>query len=109
MAEGDGAVMREVLLDEDVAVEAAHLRDGEDADAAEGVRGCWQDFALGDVGAQLAVSRALQAEEGDVAVGDVAFERAARDVRRIAVLEQAVLDQLVLDAALAELDRKSVV
>lgn len=87
MAEGDGAVMREVLLDEDVAVEAAHLRDGEDADAAEGVRSCWQDFAFSDVGTQLAIGRALEAEEGDVAVGDVAFEGAARDIRRIAVLE----------------------
>ena len=108
VAEGDGAVMREVLLDEDVAVEAAHLRNGEDADAAEGVRGCWQDFALGDVGAQLAIGRALEAEEGDVAVGDVALEGAARDVRRVAVLEQAVLDQLVLHAAFAELAERGV-
>ena len=80
-------MVRVALLNQHMAVEAAHLRDGEDADAAEGVRSCWQDFAFSDVGTQLAIGRALEAEEGDVAVGDVAFEGATRDIRRIAVLE----------------------
>ena len=39
MAEGHRAVMRVVLLDQHVAVEASHLRNGEDADAAEGACG----------------------------------------------------------------------
>ena len=108
VAEGDGAVMGEVFFDEHVAVEAAHFGDGEDADAAERVRSCRQDFAFGDVGAQLAVRRTLEAEEGDVAVGDVAFQRAARDIRRIAVFQQAVLDELVFYAAFAELAERCI-
>ena len=59
--------MREAFFNQYVAIEAAHLGDGEDADAAEGVRCGWQDFAFGDVGAELAVRRALQAVERDVA------------------------------------------
>ena len=35
MAKGNGTMMRELLLDQYMAIEAAHLRDGEDADAAE--------------------------------------------------------------------------
>ena len=46
VAEGHRAVVRIALLDEDMAVEAAHLRDGEDADAAEAARMHWQNFTL---------------------------------------------------------------
>ena len=35
MGEGHGAVVRIVLLDEYMTIEAAHLRNSEDADAAE--------------------------------------------------------------------------
>ena len=42
--------MRILFGDEDVAVEAAHFGDGEDADAAEGLGSSRQDFTLGDVG-----------------------------------------------------------
>ena len=35
MAEHDGAVVRVMLLDEDVTIEAAHVLDTEDTDAAE--------------------------------------------------------------------------
>ena len=46
VAEGHRAVVRIALLDKHVAVEAAHLRDGEDADAAEAARMYRQNFTL---------------------------------------------------------------
>lgn len=76
------AVVREVLLDEHMAVEAAHFRDGEYADGTEGVGWYVQHFALCNVCAQLGVGRALETEERDVARGDVAFERALRNLNR---------------------------
>ena len=98
MAEGDRAVVRVALLDEDVAVEPAHLRDGEDADAAEGTGLDGQDLALGDVAAEVAVGVALQAVEGNLARRDVSFECAAREVGLGACrFEQTVLDELILD------------
>ena len=82
MAEGDRTVVRVALLDEHMTVEAAHLRDGEDADAAEGTGLDGQDLALGDVAAEVAVGVALQTVEGDLARRDVSFERAAGASRR---------------------------
>ena len=100
VTEGDGAVVREALLDEDVTVEAAHLRDRENADAAEGLGSDRKDFAFCDVGAKDAFAVALQAVEGDLTGSDVALEGAAGEVRIGAGgLEQAVLDQLILDRA----------
>ena len=85
VGKGDGAVMRILFGDEDVAVEAAHFGDGEDADAAEGLGSSRQDFTLGDVGPKLSAGRALESEEGDRAFGDVPFEGAAGNIRRAAV------------------------
>ena len=73
MAKGHGAVVGLALLHQHVAVVTAHLGDGEHADAAEGAGGHRQDLALCHVAAELAVSSALQAVEGDFAGGDVAF------------------------------------
>ena len=85
------------LLHQHVAVEAAHLRDGEDADAAEGAGLDRQDLALGDVGAQLALAVALQAVEGDLGGSDVALQGAPGEVGVGALgLQQAVLDELIL-------------
>ena len=108
MAEGHGAVMGIALFDEHMAVETAHFGDGKDADAAEGLGGHRQDFALGDVGPQLPVAGALETEEGDVAIGNVALQSAAGEVRGAAVFQQAVLDELVLHAALLQLAKGSV-
>ncbi len=102
MAEGHRAVVRKMLFNQHVAVEAAHLRDGEDADAAERARRHGQHLALRDIGLQPAVGRALQAVERDVPRGDVAFERAAGEIRLVPVFQQAVLDELVLDGAFRE-------
>ena len=88
------------LLYQHMAVEAAHLRDGEHADAAKAAGLDRQHFALGDVGAQRALAVALQAVEGDDGGGNVALQRAAGKIGVAAGgLQQAVLDQLVLDGA----------
>ena len=84
-----------VLLDEHMAVEAAHFRDGEHADAAEGAGGNRQDLALGHIGPQLAVRGALEAEEGDVAGDDVALQGALGDLLR----QVARHDHLILHCA----------
>ena len=49
VVEGYCAVVRIVLLEEHVAVESSHLRDSEEADAAEGAGRYVEDVALGDV------------------------------------------------------------
>ena len=66
MAEGHGAVMREVLLHQHMAVEAAHLGNREYADSAEGSCGHRQHLALCHVSPQLAVSGADALEAGVV-------------------------------------------
>ena len=71
VAEGDRTVVRVALLNEDVAVEAAHLRDGEDADAAEAARMYRQNLALGNVASQHAVRVALEAIERNIACRNV--------------------------------------
>ena len=101
VGEGHGAVVGVALLDEHMAVEAAHLGDGKDTDAAEGPGGHGEDLALGDVGAQAALAVALEAVEGDLAGGDVALQGAPGKVGLAAILQQAVLDELVLHGAAA--------
>ena len=80
MAEGDRAVVRVALLDEDVAVEAAHFRDGEDADAAEGTGLHGQDLTFRDIATQVVVGVALEPVERDIACRNVGLERAAGEV-----------------------------
>lgn len=65
MTEGHGAVVRIVLLDEHMAVETSHLRNGENTDAAKGTGCNGKHLALRDIRTKLAVRRALQAVEGD--------------------------------------------
>ena len=102
MTEGDRAVVRVALLNEHMTVEAAHLRDGEDADAAEAARMYRQDLALGDVAAQITVGIALQAVERDLACCKIGLERAAGKIRlRACRFEQTVLNELVLDRAVS--------
>ena len=98
MAEGDRAVVRVALLDEDVAIEPAHLRDGEDADAAEAARMYRQNFTLCNVAAKHTVGIALEAIERNIACRNICLECAAREVGLGACrFEQTVLDELILD------------
>ena len=99
MAKGHSAMVGIPLADEHMAVETAHLGDGEDADAAEGTGSHRQNLALCNIAVKHAVSTALQTEEGDLAGSDVCLQGAAGEVRLAAVLQQTVLDQLILDSA----------
>ena len=90
--EGHRAVVGIALLQQHMSVEASHLRDGEDADAAEGAGSHRQHLALGDVGPQNALAVALDAVEGNVAGGDVPLQGAPGEVGLAAVLQQPVLD-----------------
>lgn len=60
MTECNGAVVRVTLLDQNMAVETAHLMDAEDCNAAEGAGSNRQDLALCNVGAQVTLAVALQ-------------------------------------------------
>ena len=95
VGEGHGAVVGIPLLDQHMAVEPAHLGDGEDADAAEGAGGNRQNLAFRDVGAQSALTVALEPIEGDLTGSDVAFQSASGEVGSTAVLQQTILDQLI--------------
>jgi len=100
VVEGNCAVVGVALFDENVAIEAAHVGNGEDADTAEGACCNGKDLALGNVGAQSAFAVALEAEEGDGAGGNVALQRAAGEVGLAAFgLEKTVLDELVLNGS----------
>ena len=97
MREGDGTVVRIVLLDEHVTIEAAHLRNSEDTDATEGACRHVEHLALSDVGAEHTLGVALHAVECDLARSNVALQCATCEVRLATVLQQTVLDELVLD------------
>ena len=84
------------LGQEHMPVEAAHVMDGEDADAAKGAGGHRQDLALGDVPPEPALGVALQAVEGNGRGGDVSLQGTPGEVRRAAVFQQPVLNQLIL-------------
>ena len=75
VAEHYGAVVRKVLLDEHVAVEAAHVLDAEDTDRTERTGSHGDYLALSDVGAQLGVGSALQTVDGSQTRLDVTLER----------------------------------
>ena len=74
MSESNCTVVRIVLLNQDMTVEASHFRNGEYADSAEGT-GCHrQNLALCDVCAQLGIRCALQTVEGNVPGDDISFQ-----------------------------------
>ena len=74
VVEHHGAVVRIVLFDEDVSVEAAHVLDAEDTDRTERASGNGDDLTLGNVGTQLGVGSRLQTVDGCFAGLDVALE-----------------------------------
>ena len=63
VAKSHSAVVRIILLDQHMAVEASHLGDREHADAAEGPRSYGKDLALSYIRAELRIGSGLQAEE----------------------------------------------
>lgn len=74
MSESNCTVVREVVLDKDVTVESAHLRDSEYADAAKGSCSYRKDLTLCNISPELSVSCRLKSEECDVAGNDIALE-----------------------------------
>ena len=59
MSECHCAVMWEVLLDQDMTVKSAHLRDSEDTDSTEGT-GCHRkNLTLGYISSQMVICGAL--------------------------------------------------
>ena len=100
MREGHSTMVRIALLDQHMAIEASHLRNGEYTNAAERTSLDVEDFAFCDVSTQLALAVTLQAVESDRAGCQIAFERAAGEVRIASFrLEETVLNQLILDSA----------
>ena len=100
MTKGHRTMVREALLDQHVAIEAAHLMDGENADTAKTGGGHRQNLTLGNVGAEVALTVALQTEEGDLAGGDITLEGTAGEVGIGSFrLKEPVLDELILDSA----------
>ncbi len=54
---------------------------------------------LCNIGSELPSGCALQTEEGNIPVSNIAFERAAREVRRATIFKQTVLNELIFHAA----------
>ena len=65
MAEGHGSMVGIALLNQHMAVEPTHFRDGENADAAEAAGLYRQHLALGDAATQIFIRIALEPVEGN--------------------------------------------
>ena len=98
MAEGHRAVVREVLFQEHVAVESAHLREGEDTCATVGACCHRKDLSFCDVRADAALGCALEAVERHLAGNKVAFHGALGHRQR----QVAAHDPLVAHGACLE-------
>ena len=99
MSEGHCAVMREVALDQDMTVEALHLRNREYTDASEGMSSHRQNLAICNIGTQSVICGALQTEEGDVARNNIALQGSLGYLLRKASCH----DQLILHLAEGQL------
>ena len=82
MTEHDSTVVREILLDQYMAVEAAHLRNGEDTDGTEAAARYRQNLALGHIGTEQVVGGGLETIEGDVTGLNVALNGAVGEFPR---------------------------
>ena len=88
MTEGNCTVMRILLLDEYMAVEAIHLGDCKDTDGTERLGQNVQYLTLCDISTQPSGCGGLETEEGDVTGLDVAFHGTTGDVGLGQVLPQ---------------------
>ena len=93
--------MRIALLNQDMAVETAHLMDCENANAAEATCCHRQNLAFSNVCTHNTLTVALEAIECDIRCCNVALQRASREIRLASFrLKQTVLNQLILDRAI---------
>ena len=83
VAEHNRTVVRIVLANQDVAIEAAHLLDAEYTDSAEGTGCNRKNLALCSIRAQLVVCGRLQSVEGDLAGSDIAFDGSVAPILRV--------------------------
>ena len=74
MAKSNGSVMREIALDQYMAVETTHFRNGKNTDGTEGTGGYRQNLALGNITAQFCISGTLQTEESNVSRYQITFQ-----------------------------------
>lgn len=88
VTEGNCTVMRVLLFDEHMAVEAIHLGDCKDTDGTERLGQNVQYLALCDISTQPSGCGGLETEEGDVTGLDVAFHGTTGDVGLGQVLPQ---------------------
>ena len=101
LREAHGCVVREVFFDQDMSIETGEIRDPDDADTAETFGVDIQAIALGDIAFEAVFGTALQTEEGNGTGFELAFERAACDVRgTLRVFNEAVHDELIFHGAL---------
>ena len=82
MSERNRAVMRISALDQYMAVESAHLRYREYADAAEGTCRNRKDLAVSDISPKLIIRRTLQTEERNITRNQIPFQRSLRNLFR---------------------------
>ena len=66
--------MREVLLDQYMAIEASHLRNSEDTDGTETTCSNRKNFTVCNVSTKVSICCTLKTEEGDISRNDVSFE-----------------------------------
>ncbi len=98
MAERNRAVVRIVLLNENMAIETAHFLDCEHAAAAEAAGCDIKNLAFRNIRTEDAFRVALQTIEGDVGRRNVTLKGTAADIGLAAGgLQHTVLDQLILD------------
>ena len=73
MTECNSSVMREVLLDQYVAIESAHLRNRKDTDGSE--RSCCnrKNLSMCNVSTKLCICGTLQTEECDISRSDISL------------------------------------
>ena len=104
MSKRNCAMVRIVLFNQHMTVEASHLRNRKYTNRTEGLRCYRKYFTLCDIAAQLAVRSALQTVECDVARSDIALERAVCHFHRKASSHNL----LVLHAARCKFSRAGI-
>ena len=100
MCECNSSVMREVVLDKHVTIEASHLLDSEYADSAEGLSGNGKNFALCNISLKLVVGGGLKSEEGDVTGSNVALESSVGNLYRKSTSHDLLILHLIVAAKL---------
>ena len=95
VAKGDCPMVRVISLDQYMAVESPHLRNGKYANSAKGSGGNRQHLALGDIAAELIVGSGLQTVKGNISGHNISLQSTVGHLHR----KRSCHDHLVLHAA----------